>query len=274
MILIPAGTAQKDRAEQLDVDTDFTYLGQSCQITAVLHSTKTTKEGSDSNEYVICWDIYTYSFTKEGEVETYLSREEEVERSRVRGNDQRRACVGLEKSGTYITGDLAKCWEPTALPVPDDYRCGNAACVKVLNPGDDIAAAMAEAEGMIGGGVACLVISCCLCCVCVGGGAFVATRPEQQIAQQQPYQGGGAPVTVGAPIQATATTPHVMGQAMLVQAVPVQATVVSGPVSINVMVPPGAMPGQMLQVQAPDGRKVQACIPEGVGPGQSFTVQV
>jgi len=275
MILIPAGNAAKESASLLDVDNDFTYLGQSCQIRIVGHETDTTKEGSDGNQHVLCWDLYTYSFSKEGETITYLSKAERVFRSKSPGEDERSACFGDEAEPTFTVGQLAKCWEPKVLPVPEEYQCGNEACVKVFDPADDIADALAAAQGMIGGGIACFVVGCLCCYICVGGGSFVATRPEDQPCQQQPYQGTGSPpMTVGAPIQAT-STPHIMGQSMApVQAIPVQATVISAPVSINVMVPPGAMPGQTLQVKAPDGRMVQAAIPEGVGPGQSFQVQV
>lgn len=45
-------------------------------------------------------------------------------------------------------------------------------------------------------------------------------------------------------------------------------------VTIQIQVPPGVGPGQMLQAQTPDGRTVQIQIPPGVGPGQmlQFTV--
>ena len=39
---------------------------------------------------------------------------------------------------------------------------------------------------------------------------------------------------------------------------------------MNVVVPDGAVAGQVLTVQAPSGQRIQASIPPGVAPGQSF----
>mmetsp|Transcript_31178 Transcript_31178/g.87665 ORF Transcript_31178/g.87665 Transcript_31178/m.87665 type:complete len:407 (-) Transcript_31178:102-1322(-) len=44
-------------------------------------------------------------------------------------------------------------------------------------------------------------------------------------------------------------------------------------VTLQVQVPPGARPGQVLQIQAPDGRVAQVQIPPGTQPGQVLQVQ-
>jgi hypothetical protein len=43
---------------------------------------------------------------------------------------------------------------------------------------------------------------------------------------------------------------------------------------LQVQVPPGAVEGTLLQVQAPDGRTVQVTVPAGVAPGSVMTVQI
>lgn len=48
----------------------------------------------------------------------------------------------------------------------------------------------------------------------------------------------------------------------------------TGPTTLQVQVPHGVSPGQLLQVQAPDGRVVKIAVPPGVQPGQTLQVQV
>lgn len=48
----------------------------------------------------------------------------------------------------------------------------------------------------------------------------------------------------------------------------------AGPTTLQVQVPHGVTPGQLLQVQAPDGRVLKIAVPPGVQPGQTLQVQV
>ena len=43
---------------------------------------------------------------------------------------------------------------------------------------------------------------------------------------------------------------------------------------MQIQVPQGCSPGQLLQIQAPSGQLLQVAIPQGVFPGQSFQVQI
>uniref|UniRef100_A0A7S4M8S2 Uncharacterized protein n=1 Tax=Prymnesium polylepis TaxID=72548 RepID=A0A7S4M8S2_9EUKA len=43
---------------------------------------------------------------------------------------------------------------------------------------------------------------------------------------------------------------------------------------MTVVVPPGAMPGQSIPVQGPNGAPFQITVPAGVMPGQSFQFQM
>ena len=43
---------------------------------------------------------------------------------------------------------------------------------------------------------------------------------------------------------------------------------------LTVTVPAGVLPGQVIQIQAPDGRIVNVTVPPQCGPGSSFQVQV
>jgi len=62
------------------------------------------------------------------------------------------------------------------------------------------------------------------------------------------------------------------GQGFAVQ-VPPPAVAAPAAQTMTVPVPPGVLAGTMLQVQGPNG-PFQVAVPEGVAPGQSFTVQV
>ena len=44
--------------------------------------------------------------------------------------------------------------------------------------------------------------------------------------------------------------------------------------TINVMVPEGYMPGQVVNVMTPSGLPIMVAVPSGLGPGQSFPVQI
>lgn len=48
----------------------------------------------------------------------------------------------------------------------------------------------------------------------------------------------------------------------------------AGMTMMQVLIPAGASPGQMLQVQGPQNQTVQVRIPEGMSPGQPIQVQV
>jgi len=53
-----------------------------------------------------------------------------------------------------------------------------------------------------------------------------------------------------------------------------QVAPVRQPVTLQIQVPPNAVPGSTLQCQAPDGRVVQVQIPQGVRPGQLLQLQI
>merc|ERR550537_859561 len=60
-----------------------------------------------------------------------------------------------------------------------------------------------------------------------------------------------------------------------VQAMPVQAMPAPQPPQmLQVQVPHGVMPGQMITVSAPNGQQVQVSVPAGLMAGQTFTVQL
>jgi hypothetical protein len=69
---------------------------------------------------------------------------------------------------------------------------------------------------------------------------------------------------------AAASAPVEMGDLKNALAAPAPAA--PAPRSLSVTVPPGAVAGQALQVQAPDGQMVRATIPAGVQPGQVITL--
>ena len=52
------------------------------------------------------------------------------------------------------------------------------------------------------------------------------------------------------------------------------AAVAPAPTLMNVTVPQGVMPGQLLQLQTPSGQVVSVAVPAGMAPGGVFQIQV
>ena len=81
----------------------------------------------------------------------------------------------------------------------------------------------------------------------------------QQQPQQQPY--------LVQPMQPMIVQPQV------VQPSPYAVVAVPQPQIMSVAVPPGAIGGQLIQVQSPDGKVIQVQVPAGFAAGQQFQVQ-
>jgi len=251
----------------LDPESDFNYLGNSCSI-LFKHHREETISSDDSNT---CWDHYTYLFNIEGSGQSYNSEEESIKR-------QDDACSGALARSKYQPNDVVECWQAKALPVSDVYNCPNTACVKLVNPSAEVAAAVEDAWGFIGGGSA--LILGCLVCNCCGIFCWQKSKQEEPVWQQTPHQAAaptviGTAVHAGMPAASPVTVPVVSAPVVsepVVSAPVLTATVVSAPVSIQVQVPVGAMPGQTIQAQAPDGRTLQAAVPAGAKPGDVFTM--
>ena len=43
---------------------------------------------------------------------------------------------------------------------------------------------------------------------------------------------------------------------------------------MTVVCPPGVVPGQQIQVQAPNGQRLLVTVPNGIGPGGAFIISV
>jgi hypothetical protein len=84
----------------------------------------------------------------------------------------------------------------------------------------------------------------------------------QQQPQQQPYL-----VQPMQPMQPMIVQPQV------VQPSPYAVVAVPQPQIMSVAVPPGAIGGQLIQVQSPDGKVIQVQVPAGFAAGQQFQVQ-
>jgi hypothetical protein len=69
---------------------------------------------------------------------------------------------------TYNASDWVSCYQPTQLPVHETYQCGNAACIKVLDPAHDVAqptrTPLMLATNLMYFGIPVTVCSC-LCCL-------------------------------------------------------------------------------------------------------------
>eukprot|EP00965_Chrysotila_dentata_P235147 6200588-Pleurochrysis_carterae.AAC.2 len=44
--------------------------------------------------------------------------------------------------------------------------------------------------------------------------------------------------------------------------------------TMNVVCPQGAVPGQKIPIQTPDGRLFQVAVPAGINPGQQFSIRL
>ena len=88
--------------------------------------------------------------------------------------------------------------------------------------------------------------------------AVVAVQQQQQeqLQQQQPQPAVSTAALVGAPLQQPAAAVIAVPQKQMV----------------SIAIPPGAVPGSLLQVQV-NGQMRQVQIPAGMAPGQTFMIQ-
>jgi len=258
--LIIAGSSAASSAEGLDPEADFEEIGR-CRIIGVEHWTD-FEAPEDSGE-ATCTDVYRYEFLSLEESSVHTSREERVVRFERRASEVS-GCSGSPKPGRFSEGEAVACWRPRALPVREEYRCGSEECVKIFDPQEDADEARAVAGAIAAAGWGCFVIAVVMCCTCVAGLACLSAYQSRQ--EDMRGHGGGAPTVV---------QPHQPYGAAGAPTV-VQGTVVGAPQPqlMEIVLPPGTVPGQPVMVQAPDGRQVSVMAPWNAAPGQHIQIQV
>lgn len=167
IVLLPVGMQKLNRDTAMSPMENFEELDAPCRIVGVLHhvdkreQTLETKSGDSATreQQWVCWDQYVYMFTSEGSM--YKSREEAFKRGASTQSD----CdsVGEQKPGSFSKDQEVRCWKPIKSSVPDQYRCGNGACLKIFDPESEFEVQEGVARMMILGGGALLGIGISLC---------------------------------------------------------------------------------------------------------------
>lgn len=167
VVLLPVGVQKLNRDTALSAERNFEEMDAPCRIVGVHHhvdkreqalETKSGDSGDRVDQWV-CWDIYVYMFSSEGSV--YQSREEVFRRGATTKNDCARA--GAPKPGSFSKDEEVTCWKPTTSSVPDEYRCGNSACLKIFDPESEVTVKEGGARMMVLGGGALLGIGIAMC---------------------------------------------------------------------------------------------------------------
>jgi hypothetical protein len=111
-------------------------------------------------------DVYTYTFTASGNSTVLTSEADEKQRKKGTKCDS-----SDQLASSYVANDNVACWQRASSVLSGEsradiaafYRCGNGACIKLLNPADEYAAARNSASLFITLGSVFLGVglSCC-----------------------------------------------------------------------------------------------------------------
>lgn len=158
-VLLSFGVAFEHEARKFNPRTDFTPMGK-CTVISVKH---VADQRQDNNPY--CVDVYTYSFRAAAGSDTNLTS----------GADEKQHNKGTHcESSPQIAASFAvhqetACWQPAAnesvLKLGSFYKCGNADCIKILDPNDEFETKKARARLFLVLGVAFLVVGLTMWCV-------------------------------------------------------------------------------------------------------------
>jgi len=150
-VLLSIGITMKNEADRFDPNTDFDpILSPKCVVTEVKH---VAEQRQDKNPF--CVDVYTYTF-RMGD-KTLTSGADEKERKKGTW------CESSFQIPTKITvGAETKCWQPIAgnakAELASFYKCGNAECIKILDPAEEYAIKYTRAKLFKGLGTAFLSV--------------------------------------------------------------------------------------------------------------------
>lgn len=130
VVLLSVGLENKSAYDEYPPAAYFEFVKNGCKVLSRAH---VASQRHDKNPY--CVDVYTYNFTR-GDSPSgpfYLSGPDENSRGKGTHCDD-----SSQKPSSLPVSAVVSCWKPTpgkTRAVLDSfYKCGNTACLKVLNP--------------------------------------------------------------------------------------------------------------------------------------------
>lgn len=213
LILLPLGISMIADAGLANVETDFIALGKVCNVTAIHHrsdtitSTNFAGQGATRRKYYThaCWDYYNYTFVAPpfSSTATYVSRPEAIKRT---VNLRCSEAPIVKRNTSFQLGKLYHCWAPadgkSKANLPESYKCGNSACVKLFNPEQEIINVYSGANGLLLGGGICAMIAFAFC-------SYSAALRKKQIALHAQEAQRAAVVVSGVPVSSSSPSDFV-----------------------------------------------------------------
>merc|ERR1719198_745659 len=159
-VLLSLGVAFEHEAQNFSPRDDFTPMQGKCVVTAVTH---VADQRQDKNPY--CVDVYTYSFRTPGDETNFTSGADEKQHDK----------------GTWCENSAQITASVSVVELRTFYKCGNAGCVKILDPTDEYATKKARARLFLVLGVSFLVVGLAMWCVL--GCLIVRMKSKEDVAK-------------------------------------------------------------------------------------------
>jgi len=161
VVLLSVGLNQKSSYAEYDPYVDFVPVNTGCRIVSVSYK---ASQRQDNHPY--CVDVYTYNFTLADEPSGPFLLSGADEKSHQKGTK----CSKSSPLPASLTADtVVSCWQPAAgvsvTHLESFYSCGNAECIKVLDPSSEYDDKLSTATLLVVLGAIFLPLGVVACCV-------------------------------------------------------------------------------------------------------------